>query len=177
MSNRNIRWRKNSFDRLFGEVYRGFGQIDQRIDDIFAKAKNNDSNQVQGYGPYYYGFSITVGPDGKPLLSEFDNVRGDDREVVTNASEPYIDVVKDNENGKLRILAEMPGVTKDDIKISSDGKSVTIKADHDDRRYHVDVPLAEEVNPESAKAKLTNGILEIEVSIKEHVKARNVRVD
>ena len=41
------------------------------IDDVFEEFKGNDSVS----GPYFYGYTMTVGPDGKPVVKEYGNVK------------------------------------------------------------------------------------------------------
>ena len=64
----------------------------------------------------------------------------------------------------------MPGVTKQDIKVSITENSVTIHAEKNDKKYHTEIPasLAIDAN-KSAKANYSNGILELKIALKEPV--------
>ncbi|MHA2501181.1 MAG: Hsp20/alpha crystallin family protein, partial [Candidatus Hodarchaeales archaeon] len=61
----------------------------------------------------------------------------------------------------IRIIAELPGVSKEDIDLSAAETSVTIEARSSNRRYRKEIELPGSINPETAKAKLKNGLLEI----------------
>jgi len=47
--------------------------------------------------PYYYGYQITVGPNEKPHVREFGNVKPQAKELVeqSNISEPLVDSLVD----------------------------------------------------------------------------------
>lgn len=55
------------FDRMFQRMSRSF----MDFDDVFEDVKSKDGRT---YGPFYYGYSMTVGPDGKPQIQEYGNV-------------------------------------------------------------------------------------------------------
>ena len=61
----------------------------------------------------------------------------------------------------VHIIAEMPGVEKEDIDISATASFVELRGSRGERKYfeHVDMPF--EVDPNSAKATYKNGVLEI----------------
>jgi HSP20 family protein len=59
----------DEFDDLFQRMSRPF--LD--IEDIWYELKN--SSKMQTFGPYYYGYSATLGPDGRPVIKEYGNIR------------------------------------------------------------------------------------------------------
>ena len=59
----------NEINRIFKEMSRSFGSVD----DIFEALQN--TNGISG--PVYYGYTMTVGPDGKPVIQEYGNVKPD----------------------------------------------------------------------------------------------------
>ena len=77
-------------------------------------------------GPIVYGYSMTVGPDGKPVIREFGNVkRGPSKEwkeAISDTREPLVDVVEGDK--EVRVIAELPGAKKQDIELTVDGKSL-----------------------------------------------------
>ena len=58
----------DEFDKLFKKMSRSF--ID--LEDIFEKGKET-GNWTSG--PFYYGYTMTIGPDGKPVVKEYGNVK------------------------------------------------------------------------------------------------------
>ena len=59
----------NEINRIFKEMSRSFGSVD----DIFEALQNTNGAS----GPIYYGYTMTVGPDGKPVIQEYGNVKPD----------------------------------------------------------------------------------------------------
>ncbi len=113
-------------------------------------------------GPYVYGFRITVGPDGRPKIEEFGNVRRiRGRPVISEEREPLVDVFEEAED--VVVIAELPGVDKEKIKctVSEDRKRLIIRASNENRRYYKEVELPVEVDPGSARASYKNGVLEV----------------
>jgi HSP20 family protein len=120
--------------------------------------------EKHGIKPYVYGFRITIGPDGKPLVEEFGNVRRvKGRPMITEEREPLVDVFESGD--EITVVAEIPGVEKDKIetKISEDGRTLVISASDTNRKYYKEVELPSEVDPSSAKAVYNNGVLEVKM--------------
>ncbi|MFQ3320887.1 MAG: HSP20 family protein [Natronomonas sp.] len=62
---------------------------------------------------------------------------------------------------EIRVVADLPGVGKDEIDIKCDGRHVTISATTDRSDYEDRVELPARVDEHSASATFNNGILEI----------------
>ena len=144
------------------------------IEDIFEEFK--DSTNTQTFGPYYYGYTATIGPDGKPVVKEYGNVRPG-LLPTTDTREPLIDVIVDDKEKTLKIVAEMPGVEKKDIKIVVEGRTVNLDAEHEDKKYHTKVPIKHKVEEDSVKANYANGILEVRFTLKEEEKPKGKTVE
>jgi HSP20 family protein len=133
--------------------------------------------------PYYYGYQITVGPDGKPHVREFGNIRPSAKGLIEQAGvrAPLVDTAINEKQNTLRVTAEMPGVNKEDIKVNVSDRYVTIHAEKGDKKYHTDIPVDVELDDSSssAKATYTNGILELSIKIKQapKEKANEIRVE
>ena len=140
------------------------------IEDIFEEFK--DSTNTQTSGPYYYGYTVTIGSDGKPIVKEYGNVR---RGLLptADAREPLVDVLVDDKEKVLKIVAEMPGVEKKDIKIVVEGRTINLDAEHGDKKYHTKVPIKHKVEEDSVKASHANGILEVRFKLKEEEKPKH----
>ena len=143
--------------------------FDAEIDRIFKKMSNPffDVNDVlEGFngnsnsGPVFYGCTMTIGPDGKPSVQEYGNVKPD-RSPVSDAREAIVDTIVDEKEKVVKLIAEMPGVEKTDVKILVDKNVVDISAEHGEKIYHCKVPLQHKVDENSAKASYKNGVLEI----------------
>ncbi len=118
---------------------------------------------------YYYGFEVTIGPDGKPRVREFGNIRPGEglRPEIQEEIEPLTDVIE--EDDKVKVVIDLPGVNKEDIKItvSEDGKKITVSARSEDRKYYKEIELPATVDPTKTRATYRNGVLTIELEKKE----------
>ena len=144
------------FDDEFNRSFKKMSNSFFNIDDIFEEFKTKGSNQ----GPYYYGYTMTVGPDGKPIVKEYGNTKS---ELVSapNTREPIVDTIVDEKEKLVKLVAEMPGVDKSDLKVVVQDKSVNLSAEHGEKKYQVNVPIQYKVEENSAKASYKNGILEL----------------
>ena len=59
--------RSLSWDHLFGDFDDDFEEMRQRMDELMEQYMNGDSD-VGAEQPMIYGFSMRVGPDGKPRI-------------------------------------------------------------------------------------------------------------
>lgn len=62
---------------------------------------------------------------------------------------------------EVRIVADMPGVEKDDIELTCDGETLSLAAAADDRTYSERISLPVPVDEHSASATYNNGVLEV----------------
>lgn len=173
------RRRRRDWDKLFDEF---FGKEFEYFDEIAEKIFKDLEELFRGAGrlskgkSFVKGFTIRMGPEG-PEINEF----GSKPRSVTKGSEeseerkPLIDVMKGDE--EVTVIAEMPGVNKEDIDINADENSVDIKAEGSTMRYSESVDLKCEVIPDSAKARYNNGVLEIVFKRKEPQKEKKKKVD
>ncbi|NIQ05084.1 MAG: Hsp20 family protein, partial [Candidatus Korarchaeota archaeon] len=127
----------DEFDRLFKRMSRSF----MDIDDLFEEVKS----QGNGAGPYYYGYTMTVGPDGKPVVKEYGNLRPG-LLPTSDKREPLVDTIVDDKEKIVKMVAEMPGVSKEDVNVVVEDKTVDISAEHGEKKYHATVPIKHKVN-------------------------------
>jgi HSP20 family protein len=66
-----------------------------------------------------------------------------------------------SEDGSIKVVAELPGVEKQDIKLHATPKTLTSSVDTPQRKYYKEIELPEEVETETAKAIYRNGVLEV----------------
>jgi HSP20 family protein len=155
----------DEFDSLFKKMSRSF----MNLDDVFERA--SESGNVQSYGPFYYGYTMTVGPDGKPVVKEYGNVKPS-LLPTSDTREPFVDTLVDEKEKVLKLVAEMPGVEKKDVKVIVNDKTVNIDAEHDEKKYHAKVPISHKVDKDSAKASYKNGVLELKFKLVEAEKPK-----
>ncbi|GAB4316518.1 MAG: hypothetical protein Kow0069_18770 [Promethearchaeota archaeon] len=130
------------------------------------EAPEERAKRYQVRGPFVYGFSLNVGPDGKPRIHSFGNVKPnkEGRAEVKDVRDPLVDIVEEKDH--VLVVAEIPGVTKEDVRLYATEDSLTIEAESDDgsRRYKKTVKVPARINPDIAKASYRNGILTIRLT-------------
>jgi len=163
---RRRRYLFSPFEEMEKIVEEMFKELHETFPEEFIKEKRlPDGSTVKTFGPFVYGYSMSIGPDGKPVIREFGNIRSAKGKAMLKGSEveeqrePLIDVT----NGEkiIQVVAEVPGVEKNDIKLNATEDTLVISVDAEKRKYYKEVDLPEKVNPKSAKASYRNGVLEV----------------
>jgi HSP20 family protein len=214
MSDRDIQ-SYDRFKRLFGgygrdffgrDMFRDFDDMQremQRMYDQFTDIQTNtpkelireyetsEGDKVREVGPIVYGYSMTIGPDGKPHVQEFGNVKPSasnssreggrftsaglgDRPKITAEREPLADVnITDNE---VKVVLEMPGVKKEDIKVNAYDGAIEVSSKDPHRKYHKTIELPQGADIETAKSTYDNGILEVTFNKKKETKPKGKEV-
>lgn len=163
---------------MFEDMDREFAEAEEMLNRMFRTVREMKPSDIAETFPYYYGYQITIGPDGKPRVREFGNVRPSARGLVEQSGirEPLVDTKLEEKDNALTITAEMPGVTKQDIKVKVSEDYVTIHAEKGEKKYHTDIPVDVELDDKSAKATYSNGILELNIKLKAPPKPKETEV-
>jgi len=143
-----------------------------------VRTRRTPYGEIREFGPFVYGFSVRIGPDGKPEIQEFGNVvpRRFGRPEIREEREPIVDVYEEDE--EVRVIAELPGVSKDDIELRVlDERRLVIKASGEERKYYKEVDLPCPVDPDSAKAAYRNGILDVKLKKRAKPEGRRVKIE
>jgi HSP20 family protein len=170
-------WFFEDMDKMFREIEKmmedEFKTFTSRVPkDYVRERKLPDGTTVREWGPFVYGYSVKIGPDGKPEIHEFGNVKPSRLgPQVKEEREPLVDVIETD--GEIHIVAELPGVEKNDIKLHGTEDSLTISVDTPQRKYYKEVMLPAKVKVKEAKTQYKNGVLEITLpKIKEEKKPK-----
>jgi HSP20 family protein len=166
------RRRKSDRDPFFGDVDRMFREMEKMMEDEFKnfaekvpkdyvkERKLPDGSTVKEMGPFVYGYSMKIGPDGKPEIRQFGNIKNSLKgPEVKNEREPLVDIVETAK--EVRVVAELPGVEKTDIKLHGTDDSLTISVNTAQTKYYKEVALPQKVKVKEAKSYYKNGVLEV----------------
>jgi HSP20 family protein len=181
-------WNFNDLFREFDEMrsemertfYEPFKNIENRVPkDLIKEYETPEGGKVREVGPIVYGYSMTIGPDGKPNIKEFGNVKSPRREffsepTISAEREPLIDISSTEK--EVKIVAELPGIKKENIKINAYENSVEIISNDPQRKYHKVIDLPTEADIETVKSKYNNGILEVIFNKKKQTKAKGKEI-
>ena len=165
-------WGFPDIDEMMREMERAFSEQFKDLEkelpkSLVRESKTPDGGTKKEIGPFVYGYSVTIGPDGKPVVREFGNVRGGEGKpwkAIQDKREPLVDVVSSDK--EVRVIAEIPGVRKEDVNVTVNERSMVISVDGEDRGYYKELDLPGTVNPNEAKSTYNNGILEVTVPLK-----------
>jgi HSP20 family protein len=128
--------------------------------DYVKERKLPDGRTVKELGPFVYGYSMKIGPDGKPEIRQFGNIKKSLKgPQVKNEREPLVDIVETD--SEIRVVAELPGVEKTDIKLHGTEDSLTVSVNTPQTKYYKEVALPTKVKVKEAKSSYKNGVLEV----------------
>ena len=98
------------------------------------------------------------------------------RPLISGEIEPLSDVMTSDK--EVKVVVEVPGIEKKDIKINAHDSSVEISTtDTAQRKYRRVIELPEEADIETARSTYKNGILEIVFNKKAKQKGRQINVE
>jgi HSP20 family protein len=174
---------RNEMERTFSEPFKN---IENRVPkDLVKEYETPEGAKVREVGPIVYGYSMTIGPDGKPNIREFGNVKTpfagsggfSQQPSISSEREPLVDISTTDK--EVKIVAEMPGIKKENIKINAYETSVEIISDNLQRKYHKVIDLPPEADIETVKSKYNNGILELIFNKKKQAmpKGKEIKVE
>ena len=183
-------WLFGDIDEMMKEMEemmaKEFKEFQTRVPkDLVRERKLPDGTKVREWGPFVYGYSMTVGPDGKPQIREFGNVKPSLKPEAFGISKPSLSVKEEREplvdviptDKEIQIIAELPGVEKENIKLHGTEDSLTISVDMPKRKYFKEVQMPAKIDPKKAKTTYKNGVLEITIpKIKEKKKPKGERI-
>jgi HSP20 family protein len=144
--------------------------MEQQVPKHLVKERRlDDGSVVRETGPIVYGYSVKIGEDGKPVVRKFGNLNAFPGPLggtfsVSDQREPIVDIIKDSD--RIRVVAEIPGVNKEDLRVTASEDSVTIESISGERRYHKKMDLPYQIDPTTGKSTYKNGILEVTFNTK-----------
>jgi HSP20 family protein len=146
----------------FGGIFKGLGSLI----DLASKMNEegvNKTGEIKGLPKDMkgvYGFKISTLQSGKPFIETFGNVKETAKgPVVEEVREPIVDVF--DEKDRILVIVELPGVSKEKIKVEVNGDILNLTTSDKERRYAKEILLPHKVNAETLKTSYKNGILEI----------------
>jgi HSP20 family protein len=148
---------------------REFDEFKTRIpEDLKRERTLPDGSIIPEWGPFVYGYSMTIGPDGKPKIREFGNIKPSSDPESCRLDQPCLDVKQEREplvdivdtDGEIKVIVELPGVEKESIKLSGTENRLTISVDDPERKYYKEIDIPAKVDPKKAKTSYKNGVLE-----------------
>ena len=164
--------RNNFIDRIFENMFHEMSSLNSMFNNTeFPK-------NIEAGKPYFYGYTMEVGPDGQPVVNKFGNIgQSNKTQTISEHRDPTVDVLESKEGNSIKIIADLPGVTKDNIKVTENQGVVNIAAENGDRKYNKSIPTGKHLDANKSKANFTNGVLELDIPLRKSEDEKNIRID
>ncbi|HET6799144.1 MAG TPA: archaeal heat shock protein Hsp20 [Nitrososphaeraceae archaeon] len=180
---------RRGMERMFQEQFRDIDET-KIPKELIKEYQTPEGAKVRQVGPLVYGYSMTVGPDGRPKVKEFGNAKSVfgqramsgtagaatiGKPLTAGEIEPLSDITTTDKD--IKVVVEMPGIDKKDIKISAYDSSVEISTvNTSERKYRSVIELPPEAETETVKSTYHNGILEITFKRKGQTKPKGKEI-
>lgn len=168
-----VLWRHRRDDEeLWEKMEMEFNQLNPRIPkDLKRERRLSDGSTIPEWGLFVYGYSMTIGPDGKPKIREFGNIKPSSDLESSGLNKPCLDIKQEREplvdiidtNGEITVIVELPGVEKEYIKLSGTEDKLKISVESTERKYFKEIEMPAKIDPKKAKSSYKNGVLEVTV--------------
>jgi HSP20 family protein len=152
-----------------GGILRGLGNLVEKLGELAETGREfSKTGEIQGPGSGkdvrgIYGFTVKVGLGGEGVKVEpFGNIRRDEesgRSVVQEVREPAVDIFEERDH--TLVVAEMPGIGAEDVRLEVTDDLLTITAEKGEKKYKKEVLLPESFPREKMQVSCANGVLEI----------------
>ena len=158
-----------------------FNDIFKAFTEDFNQMKGNFNTEIGETGPITFGYSMRIGSDTdyKPEIRQWGNLNDYRQKQGLPAiewpfqknlnpqiqsaplSDYFVDIIEEDESFK--IIVEIPGFTKENLKIeiSEDNQEIILQGKSDTREIDQVVELPSRIDPKQTKSTMLNGILEI----------------
>jgi HSP20 family protein len=158
---------EGGFESGLGGILKGLGDLVEKLGDLSESGGElSRTGEIHGAGKELkgiYGFTIKsgIGGDG-PRIEPFGNIRKDrdsGRSVVQEVREPVVDLFEEEDH--VSIVAEMPGISVEDVQITVEDDLLTITAAHGEKKYRKEVLLPASYAREKMQVTCNQGVVEI----------------
>jgi len=153
----------------FGGLFKGLGNLIDMAGKLaeeggeFKKekaftAKGPDGKELNGI----FGVSVRTLDGGKSVFETFGNIKKTPKgPVVEEVREPIVDLF--DEQGYIRLIAEVPGVSEEGLTIELKGDILSLNAASKERQYAKEILLPCPTKKETLQRSFHDGILEIKI--------------
>lgn len=155
----------SSIDGMFG----GLAELIEKLGDLAEKGEKLAKSGEFEWGSSgkerkgVFGFSVkTVLGGDEVKIEPFGNIRRDEESgeaVVEEVREPVMDVFEEEDH--TLIVAEMPGVSAEDVQLEVKDDVLAIRAERESMKYGKEILLPHSYPRDKMEVSCNNGIVEI----------------
>ena len=142
-----------------GDLIEKLGELAEKGETLTRTAEFGTEKGLKGV----YGFSVKVGPGKEGFKVEpFGNIGQDKatgQSVVREIREPMVDVFEEADH--VLVVAEMPGIGSDDVRVEIRDDVLILSAEKGDKKYRKEVLLPQSFSRENLKISCQSGILQV----------------
>ena len=152
-----------------GGILAGLGSLVEKLGELAETGREfSKTGEIRGPGSEkdvrgIYGFTVKVGLGGEGVKVEpFGNIHRDEesgRSVVEEVREPAVDIFEERDH--TLVVAEMPGIGAEDVRLEVNDDLLTITAEKGEKKYKKEVLLPESFPREKMQVSCANGVLEV----------------
>ncbi|MBI5300070.1 MAG: Hsp20/alpha crystallin family protein [Deltaproteobacteria bacterium] len=167
--------KKEDKEGLLGGLFKGLGSLIDLADKVSKEGgvleKSGEFNvpgEKEAKGVYGFTIRTMAGPGGtrRPIIQPFGNIKKTPKgPVVEETREPIIDIFE--EGNTIQIVAELPGVTEQEIHYEVHGDVVALSTTGK-RKYNKEILLKSPVEENNAQFSYRNGMMELKLKKKIH---------
>jgi HSP20 family protein len=132
-------------------------------------------------GPFMAGVNIGLDSEGNPIMNSLNRTKSreeGEQKGEGEVREPLVDI--NEEEDEIIVIAELPGTEKENIKLNANAYTLTISTKEKTNagyKFYKEVNLPSAVNSDYAKARYTNGILEVKLKKVGSGKQSNIEIE
>lgn len=167
MENEKNKEKKEEADFGLGGLFKGI----EKLVDLAGKLEEKGGISKEGEINFdhikkgmkgVYGFTINTAGGGSPKVESFGNIKKTpEGPKVDEEREPITDIF--DEKDEIVVIAEMPGIEEEDLKIDLKEDILEISAVNKNRTYRKELLLPVKASSQNLTHKFKNGILEIRI--------------
>lgn len=149
-----------------------FEQMNEMIEEMFSQGGFPGAGAGGDFS--FGGARFTRGPDDEGSFETFGDWNAGGA-APQEGSTAHVDVMKDDE--EVRVVADLPGVEKEDIDLKVAGDRLHIQASNEDRSYDEVAQLPVDVDEDSGGASYNNGVLQVSFDRDEDETSKQIDID
>jgi len=164
------------FDRFWKDIDKYFEEFGKDFERAFKKSfkelsKDSDDSLTWGYRMYWDNSM------DKPVVKYFGNFDPTTGKLLEEGWRiPPLEKIYDDKNNVWKMIVDLPGIKKEDISLAATNTYINLEATSKKRKYKHRVDFDQDIDPESVKAKLNNGILQISVNPKAPIRSEEKKI-
>jgi len=140
-----------------GEMYKDSQDMFRDMDQMFTYLSARVTRDFSGTGPSVFSY-----PDIPERYGESSIEPGLPHDELRAGSEPGVELHRIDD--EVKVITELPGVTRDTLHLTMKGNKLFIDADTETLQYHTSAILPP-VDTEPVQVSIKNGVLEVTFAV------------